>query len=169
MVLDVTGFTPAAPRLDGSGQPEWTLGEEQMSWLEQTLKRSAQPVKLLFMHHALAGNGGDEQSTAYARGGGRAARVGQQARVHELAVRHGVRAIFLGHDHVFVDTVVDGVHYSLPGSAGAPWKFTGEATGYGSFDRRSGFAVVEVGPGGLEVEWRDVDGEIFGGYRVPFE
>ncbi len=167
VVLDVTGFTAEAPRLDEPGEHDWTLGHEQLRWLEHTLEQSRQPMKLLLMHHAVAGNGGDARSTAYARGGGRAARVGEQARVHELAIRHGAQAIFLGHDHVFADMEVDGMHYTLPGSAGAPWKFTSEATGYETFDRRSGFATVEVGPDFLRVEWRDVNGEVFGGYDLP--
>ena len=167
VVLDVTGFTTEAPRLDGPSDHPWTLGQEQLAWLEHTLEQAPQPVKLLLMHHAVAGKGGDDRSTIYARGGGRAARVGEQARIHELAVRHGAQAIFLGHDHVFVDLEVDGVHYTIPGSAGAPWKFTSEATGYEIFDRRSGFATVEVAPEGLRVEWRDVDGRVFGGYEVP--
>ena len=39
-------------------------------------------------------------------------------------MRHGVQIFFYAHDHVFTDMVVDGIHYTLPGSAGAPWKFT---------------------------------------------
>jgi len=33
-----------------------------------------------------------------------------------------VQIFFYAHDHVFTDMVVDGIHYTLPGSAGAPWK-----------------------------------------------
>lgn len=162
VALDVTGFTTREPR--PGGEPPWTLGAEQWEWLEATLKSSGHRFKILFMHHPLAGHGGDADNTAYARGGGRAADRGEQAVIQGLAERHGVQIIFYGHDHVFVDTTVRGVHYTLPGSAGAPWKFTGESTGYETFDRRSGFATVEVSADRLQVDFRDVDGERFGGY-----
>ncbi len=100
------------------------------------------------------------------RGGGRAARIGEQARVHELMLEHGVQAFFYGHDHVFTDMVVDGVHYTLPGSAGAPWKFTPEETGYDDFDERSGFALVHARPERLEVEMLDLAGRVFRSYSA---
>ena len=88
--------------------------------------------------------------------------MGEQARVHELMLEHGVQAFFYGHDHVFTDMVVDGIHYILPGSAGAPWKFSADETGYDDgYDERSGFALVHVDPAGLEIEFLDLEGEVF--------
>ena len=169
IVLDATGFTTRAPKLEEGGEHAWTLGDAQLKWLEQTLASSSRRFKFLFMHHPVAGNGGDDINTAYARGGGRAAHRGEQTVVQELAERHGVQIIFHGHDHVFVDMTVNGVHYTLPGSAGAPWKLTADATGYESFDRRSGFATVEVAPDGVRVDFRGIDGERFDGYAIAPE
>lgn len=45
----------------------------------------------------------------------RAARIGEQRNVHQLMLDHGVQAFVYGHDPVFVDDVVDGVHYCLNG------------------------------------------------------
>ncbi len=169
VVLNVASYTPTAHTLsedDDGTADDWTLGGEQLAWLEATLVGSQERFKLLFIHHPVGGRGGDEKSSAYGRGGGRAARIGEQARVHELMLEHGVQAFFYGHDHVFTDMVVDGVHYTLPGSAGAPWKFPAEETGYEDFDERSGFALVHVEPAGLEVEFLDLEGEVFRAFKV---
>ena len=61
-------------------------------------------------------------------------------------LRHGVQVFFYAHDHVFADMVVDGIHYTLPGSAGAPWKFNELETGYDQYWPDSGHARVEVTP-----------------------
>ncbi len=164
VVLNVATYTGTAHTLsegDDGTADDWTLGSDQLAWLETTLARSQQRFKLLFIHHPVGGRGGDERNSAYGRGGGRAAGVGEQARVHALMVEHGVRVFFYGHDHVFTDMVVDGVHYTLPGSAGAPWKFPAEETGYGDFDERSGFALVHVEQRQLRVEFLDLDGKVF--------
>ena len=164
VVLNVASYTPTRHTLledDDGTADDWTLGGEQLAWLESTLARSAERFKLIFIHHPVGGRGGDALNSAYGRGGGRAARVGEQARVHELMLEHGVQIFFYGHDHVFTDMTVDGVHYTLPGSAGAPWKFAAEETGYDDFDERSGFALAHVTPEGLTVEFLDLAGEVF--------
>ncbi len=169
VVLNVASYTPTAHTLsedDDGTADDWTLGGEQLAWLEATLAGSDERFKLLFIHHPVGGRGGDEKSSAYGRGGGRAARVGEQARVHELMLEHGAGVFFYGHDHVFTDMVADGVHYTLPGSAGAPWKFPAEETGYQDFDERSGFALVHVAPEELAVEFLDLAGEVFQSYEI---
>ncbi|MEM7355733.1 MAG: metallophosphoesterase, partial [Acidobacteriota bacterium] len=118
VVLNVSTYTPTRhimdPEDDGTAT-DWTLGDTQRAWLEATLRTSDAPIKLLFIHHAVGGHGGDEPNSAYGRGGGRAARVGEQARIHQLMLEHGVQIFFYGHDHVFTDQIVDGIHYTLPG------------------------------------------------------
>src|SRR4029079_10112523 len=97
---------------------DWTLGQAQLDWLRQTLASSRSKWKFLLIHHPGGGNAGDEANSAYGRGGGRAALVGEQAIVHQMMRDYGVQIFFYGHDHVFTDMVVDGIHYWLPGSAG---------------------------------------------------
>ena len=116
------GINPGLP-------DDWTLGAAQLAWLEQTLASATAEWRFTFIHHTVGGNAGNPIDSAYGRGGGRAARVGEQAIVHDLLMRHGVQIFFYAHDHVFTDMVVDGIHYTLPGSAGAPWKFTEFETG----------------------------------------
>ncbi|MCP3960385.1 MAG: hypothetical protein GY719_21280 [bacterium] len=169
VTLNVATYTPTAHTLsddDDGTATDWTLGDEQLAWLESTLAASDAAFELILIHHPVGGNGGDELQSAYGRGGGRAARVGEQARIHQLMVEHGVEIFFYGHDHVFTDMVVDGIHYTLPGSAGAPWKFSAEETGYENFDDRSGFALVHVESETVEVELVGMDGIVFRSYSA---
>jgi predicted phosphodiesterase len=114
----------------------------------------------------VGGNGGNPDDSAYGRGGGRAAHVGEQAWVHELCRKHGVQVIFYGHDHVFTDQVVDGVHYTLPGTTSAPWRFKTEETGYEQFWIESGYARVRVTPERLKVEFVALGGNVLFAYEV---
>ncbi|MBN2492350.1 MAG: metallophosphoesterase [Planctomycetes bacterium] len=162
VVLNVVSYTPTAHLLDRTADPgrpdDYTLGEEQMAWFARTLAEARSRWRFVCIHHAVGGNAGDVRNSAYGRGGGRAAQVGEQARVHALLRKHGVHVFFYGHDHVFTDRVVDGIHYTLPGSAGAPWKFTRAETGYETSWPDSGYARVHVAPDRVEVVFVDVEG-----------
>ncbi len=146
VVLNVTGYNSIDHcHTTGPGKADdWTLGKKQMAWLEKTLAASKEQWKFIFTHHAVGGNGGDEVNSRYGRGGGRAANVGEQAKVHALMKKYGVEAFFYAHDHVFTDMQVDGIHYICNGSTGAPWKFTTEETGYENYIPDSGFTIVNV-------------------------
>jgi hypothetical protein len=67
---------------------------------------------------------------------------------------------------VFTDMVVDGIHYTLPGSAGAPWKFGVRETGYARYWTDSGYARVRVSPERVEVVFINADGQILHRYRL---
>lgn len=171
VALNVRGYTPTSHHLgnDGvsEGRPEdFTLGPAQREYLERTLAGSDHPWKLLFVHHVVGGNGGNPDDSAYGRGGGRAARVGEQAWVHDLCLKHGVQVIFYGHDHVFTDQVVDGVHYTLAGTTSAPWRFKTEETGYEQYWPDSGFARVSVEPRRLLVEFVALEGRVLHSFEV---
>ncbi len=162
VALNVMTYTEKELLLDdpGDGSPEdWTLGEQQLAWLETTLESSQSKWKFLLIHHAVGGAGGDEENAIYGRGGGLAANVGEQARVHDLMVQHDAQIFFYGHDHVFTDMVVDDIHYTLPGSAGAPWKFDESETGYEQQWLDSGYARVQVSPTEVTVRFLAYGGE----------
>ena len=74
--------------------------------------------------------------------------------------------MFYGHDHVFVDMVVDGIHYTLPGSAGAPWKFTSAETGYTDYWTESGHARVDLNPDAVEVQFIAVGGDLLHAFTI---
>jgi hypothetical protein len=169
IVLNVMTYTPGCHRLgiDPGLPDDWTLGQAQLAWLEDTLARATSRWRFTFVHHTVGGNGGNDIDSAYGRGGGRAAHVGEQAIVHELLLRYGVQTFFYAHDHVFTDMVVDGVHYTLPGSAGAPWKFTTAETGYASYWPDSGYGRVTVGPDRVTVEFVAMGGDVLASYSLP--
>jgi hypothetical protein len=152
------------------GADTWTLGADQLAWLENTLKHSTSKWKFICVHHTVGGNGGNVQESVYGRGGGRAAHVGEQAIVHQWMRDYGVQILFYGHDHVFYDMIVDGIHYTLPGSAGAPeaWKFLTSATGYPPFQFKtdSGHARVRVSSRNVEVEFVNENGNVIGQFEV---
>lgn len=145
---------------------DWTLGDKQMAWFETTLKNATERFRFVCIHHPAGGNAGDALNTVYGRGGARAWNTGQQAKIHSLMKKHKVQAFFYGHDHVFVDDVVDGIHYTLPGSCGAPWKFTKEETGYERFWPDSGHAQLDVTPEKATVTFINVDGKIIHSFSV---
>jgi 3',5'-cyclic AMP phosphodiesterase CpdA len=155
VVLNVYTYTPGCHLLGNfPGLPDdWTLGQAQLDWLRATLAASRSKWKFLLIHHPVGGNAGNDVDSAYGRGGGRAAHVGEQEVVHQMMLQYGVQIMFYGHDHVFTDMVVDGIHYSLPGSAGAPWKFTEAETGYTTFWPDSGWGRVDVTPDSVHVQF----------------
>ena len=79
---------------------------------------------------------------------------------------YGVQVFFYGHDHVFADMVVDGIHYTTPSNAGAIWTFAGDQTGYTQYWDQSGWAHVDVTPDELRVEFRALGGEQLYGYTL---
>lgn len=155
VVLNVMTYTTTPHLLYyPTGAPDdWTLGQEQLSWLQATLEAASSKWRFLFIHHTVGGKAGTLGDSAYGRGGGQAARVGEQAFVHELMMQYGVQIFFYGHDHVFTDMIVDDIHYTLPGSAGAPWKFTTNETGYETYWPDSGYARVHVDSARVRVDF----------------
>ena len=172
IVLNVMSYTPDDHPWQETavGADTWTLGADQLAWLENTLKHSTSKWKFICVHHSVGGNGGSAQESVYGRGGGRAAHVGEQAIVHQLMRDYGVQIFFYGHDHVFYDRIVDGIHYTLPGSAGAPeaWKFLTPATGYPPFKYKtdSGHARVRVSSRNVVVEFINENGNVMGQFEV---
>ncbi|MBM4015301.1 MAG: hypothetical protein FJ293_10115, partial [Planctomycetes bacterium] len=172
IVLNVRGYTKTAHHMDpsevASGRPDdFTLGPAQKEFLAATLARSDAPHKALFLHHVVGGNAGNPYDSSYGRGGGRAAKVGEQAWVHELCQRHGAKSIFYGHDHVFTEMEVDGIRYALPGTTSAPWRFSRDETGYEKFWTESGYARVKVAPAALAVEFVSLGGDVLHAFSVP--
>jgi len=168
VVLNPFTYTPTCHLLGGGSgvADDWTLGQTQLDWLRQTLANAGSKWKFVLIHHTVGGNAGDEINSIYGRGGGRAAHVGEQQIVHELMRQYGVQIFFYGHDHVFTDMVVDGIHYTLPGSAGAPWKFVEAETGYTTFWPDSGWARVDITPDDVHVQFVPVGGQPVFDYTV---
>jgi hypothetical protein len=168
VVLNVMTYTPTCHYLsyDPGVADDWTLGAAQLGWLRRTLQGATSKWRFLLIHHIVGGAAGDPANSAYGRGGGQGARVGEQAVVHDLMLQYGVQIFFYGHDHVFTDMVVDGIHYTLPGSAGAPWKFSGVETGYQTYWQDSGHARVHVSPESVSVDLIAMGGAVLSSYSI---
>ena len=171
IVLNVMTYTTTQHLLGTyPGLPDdWTLGTAQLDWLAQTLANASTKWRFLLIHHTVGGKAGDDIDSAYGRGGGQAAYVGEQAKVHQLMLRYGAQIFFYGHDHVFTDMQVDGIHYTLPGSAGAPatWMFSPSETGYAQSWPDSGWGRVDVSPAQVHVQFLKMDGGILYEYTLP--
>jgi 3',5'-cyclic AMP phosphodiesterase CpdA len=168
VVLNVMTYTLAPHRLwsDPGFPDDWTLGDAQLQWLEATLGASSARWKFVFVHHAVGGAGPDEVNAAYGRGGGLAAHVGEQARVHAMMLEHGVQIFFYGHDHVFTDMVVDGIHYTACGRAGTNWIFGTNTLGYDRVWPDSGHVRVHVAPTQVRVELVNLDREVLHAFTL---
>ena len=146
LILTVTGYTGTDHVYESTigKADDWTLGDKQKEWLYRQLSESKAQWKFIFIHHTVGGRGGSDIDTRYGRGGGRVAYIGEQNLIHQWMRQFGVNALFYGHDHVFTDITVDGIHYICVGSAGAPWKFTRTETGYEKYWPDSGYTWVDV-------------------------
>jgi hypothetical protein len=81
-------------------------------------------------------------------------------------LEHGVQIFFYGHDHIFTDMTVDGIHYTLPGRAGTNWIFPPEELGYEQTWPDSGHARVRVTPSAVTVEFVSLDRDILHAYSL---
>ncbi|MFN9077809.1 MAG: metallophosphoesterase, partial [bacterium] len=102
-----------------------TLGRAQYDWLAETLAKSKAKQKFVFIHHLVGGIGGQAarggvESARYFEWGGDSAdgsdgfaakRLGWPMPIHDLLVKNGVTAVFHGHDHLYVHSTLDGIHY----------------------------------------------------------
>jgi hypothetical protein len=168
IVLNVMTYTTTAHLLSYyPGLPDdWTLGQAQLRWFADTLAKATSKWRFVLIHHTVGGAAGDTEDSAYGRGGGQAAHVGEQATVHQLMLDHGVQVFFYGHDHVFTDMQVDGIHYTEPGNAGAPWMFTQDLTGYTQSWRAHGWSRVTVSPSAVNVQFIAMGGGVIYEYTL---
>ncbi len=152
----------------GDGEPlkptdqSWsrTLGREQYDWLQRTLAQSDSRYTFVFIHHLVGGVGGTEarggvESAPFFEWGGLNSdgspgfaqhRPGWPMPIHDLLVKHGVSAVFHGHDHLYVHGQRDGIHYQCvpqPGNLGGN---TRSASHYGYAS-----GVIHGSPGHVRV------------------
>jgi hypothetical protein len=165
VVLDPYWSTRTKP-----GQDAWalTLGERQYRWLEATLSGSPARFKFVFVHNLVGGldgqmRGGSEAAPYFEWGGRnadgsdgfRVRRPGWGLPIHELLVRHGVTAIFHGHDHLYARQEKDGVVYQeVPNPADPTYQaFNREAYRSGDILPNSGHLRVTVAPDQVKVDY----------------
>ena len=143
VVLDPYAYTQRKPGKN-NGSWDFTLGDMQYRWFEQTLAQSPAHFKFVFCHQIIGGDsqgrGGIEYVPYYEMGGHNTDgtwgfdryRPGWNKPIHELMVEHKVTIFFHGHDHFFAKQELDGVVYQLvPQPSHHNYKRAGQATDYG--------------------------------------
>jgi hypothetical protein len=156
---------------DSAGDGNWnrSLGEAQYRWLTRTLEGSRAKYRFVFLHHLIGGLGHDVRggivNVPYLEWGGKNAdgtegftrhRPGWPLPIHQLLVKHGVSAVFHGHDHLYVREEADGIVYQEVPQPGHPNGHIRSAAEYGYTGEArpaSGHVRVTVGPESATVEY----------------
>jgi Calcineurin-like phosphoesterase len=110
-----------------------SLGLAQYQWLQSTLAASKARYKLVFVHQLVGGSDrqgrGGIEAVPFGEWGGSNAdgspgmaehRPGFSEPIHALLKRHGVTAVFHGHDHLFAAQSIDGIAYQEVPQPGHP-------------------------------------------------
>lgn len=169
VVLDPYWYTKTKSNSDG-----WvfTLGATQYQWLQTTLAASPAKFKFIFIHNLVGGldgqmRGGIEAAPFFEWGGKNLdgsdgfsqKRPGWREPIHQLLVRHGVTAVFHGHDHLYARQELDGIVYQEVPQPSAVNTLSGPilATEYhydaGTIRSSSGHLRVIVGPDGVTAQY----------------
>jgi 3',5'-cyclic AMP phosphodiesterase CpdA len=120
------------------------LRREQLTWLEDALRKSTAKWKVAYFHHAIYSSGKMHKSY-----------LGLRAQIEPLFVKYGVNAVFSGHFHVYERTRPQkGIQYYIAGSGGK--LMTGDLDpkspfmAYGN-DQIQVFLLVTAGPEHMRV------------------
>ena len=169
VVLDPYWNSPSQSSKDG-----WnlTLGDRQYQWLGKTLAESQAKHKMIFIHNLVGGldgqmRGGVEAAPFFEWGGKNldgsfgfsTHRPGWELPIHALLVKHQVKAVFHGHDHLYAKQELDGVVYQAVPQPSAKNFSSGAslAKDYhytsGDIQSSSGHLRVKVSPSGISSEY----------------
>ncbi len=151
---------------------DWTLGQQQYLWLQQTLQTSSAKYKFVFAHHVAGGiddyGRGGVLGAKYCEWGGYDTdgttwtfdtnRPGWALPVHQLMAQNNVTAFFHAHDHVFAKESLDGIVYQeMPMAANASYDmgFSTNPTDYAGAQMiaNSGHLRVTVSPANVTVDY----------------
>ena len=111
------------------------LDRQQLAWFEQELRSSTEDWKICSFHHPL-----------YSHGLTHGPSLELRVMLEPILVRHGVDAVFSGHDHIYERLKPQkGIHYFVAGAGGQHERGIqpGPATA-ASFEEDRSFMAVEV-------------------------
>jgi acid phosphatase len=120
-------------------------GARQVAWLEQELRRSNAPWKIVVGHHPI-----------YSGGHGDCAEL--VAQIAPLLEAHGVQAYINGHDHSLQHIRRGRVDYICAGAGADSVGHVGPVSGTRYCLSRPGFAMFKLDPEALRLEFRDLTG-----------
>ena len=102
---------------------------DQFMWLSNVLEKAKQKHKFIFVHHPLF----PEQGKGKHYGNSLDRYKEERDRLQALFVQHGVTAVFLGHEHLYLRKTVDGIPHIIAGGGGAPLYAKEEEGGFHHF------------------------------------
>ncbi|MGI0487199.1 metallophosphoesterase family protein [Pantanalinema rosaneae CENA516] len=133
--------------LDTNPNADW---HNQLPWLEQELRQSQAPWKVVFGHHPLYSSG---------RYGSNSALIDA---LTPLFKTYRVQLYINGHEHSYERTeAIDGTTYLIVGNAGAALRSVGRSPWTERAASRYGFTVLEVYPDFIEVTAVGTDEQLF--------
>jgi len=171
VVIDPFWYTETKPFIGNTGGGEssdtgsgdrwdWTIGDNQYTWLKETLENSNAKYKFLFMHQPTGGTSdyirGGAAAGTYCEWGGNdedgstwgftARRPGWSEPIHQVLIDNDVSAVFHGHDHQYAYEMRDNIVYQELPSAG----FSG--SGFNLYTTGVGYTIKALpSPGHLRV------------------
>ncbi|MBI5211868.1 MAG: metallophosphoesterase [Nitrospirae bacterium] len=93
-----------------------TISGEQLKWLEKDLETNKNAGNIFVFMHRPMFSVTDPELVA----GKSFKDKGNRDYLHSLFNRYKVKSVFAGHEHIFNETVKDGVRYFITGGAGSP-------------------------------------------------
>jgi len=127
IVLDTINGLPDRSAMDtnwrllGEGEggfaPDWQPGSEQYKWLEKELGRAQETSRFTFVmfHHTPYTSGAHGRSPGEKKAGGDILSAQPLRTLTPLFIRHGVDAVFGGHDEMYEHSIVPGMELSPGG------------------------------------------------------
>jgi 3',5'-cyclic AMP phosphodiesterase CpdA len=129
-------LTKIATRVEFFALDSTNLDRTQLRWLDERLEKSDAAWKVCFFHHPLYTSG---RYRVWARG--------FRLILEPLLVRHGVDAVFSGHEHIYQRTELQsGIQYFVSGGAGSLRRGDASPASYvaRSFDTDYHFMLIEI-------------------------
>jgi hypothetical protein len=112
------------------------IDQQELVWLENTLKGAQEDWKICYFHHPLYSDGGTHGSS-----------VDVRVLFEPLFLKYGVNVVFSGHDHIYERlTPQKGIYYFVEGAGGQLRKgdTNRSAMTAKAFDQDQSFLLVEI-------------------------
>jgi hypothetical protein len=133
--------------LDTNGNADWNA---QLTWLEQELRRSTAPWKIVFGHHPIYSSGLYGTNLAFVKD------------LVPLFKQYHVQLYINGHEHDYERThAIDGTNYLITGIGGAALRPVGQSKWTAYSTSRYGFTALEVYPDRIELQGIGTDHQVF--------
>jgi hypothetical protein len=135
------------------------MDKSQLDWLSKELAASGSDWKIVFFHHPLYSSGETHGSDDELR-----------AQLEPLFLKHGVDAVFAGHEHFYERLKPQkGIYYFISGGAGKLRKGDVSKTNLTAkaYDTGYHFMLVELGKGALNFQAINQEGKVIDSGLLP--